>query len=228
MNSPKSIAQDNLLPDGGYLNGDDEYSMMLKVVFNEGLTENTILRVMVIPSFSPEYMTGVWEKSGIYEAFVLEPTSVIWDPENPNLAKVEAPTINENKNNSITLSKTPSNEYGNKIEVNVIKKEITKKLAARLESIWKSELTNVKNAKKPPLTIDGTSYFFSAKLDKQETVSGKIVSAKKGSKMGALLDVVRALVMYSRNEIDQVTLEEIVANFEKFKYTTTKQGAHPE
>lgn len=67
-----AIAQDNLAPDIPYITGIDDYSIKLKTVFSEGLEKEVLLRALVLPTFSSEYMTGIRKKGANHEAFMIE------------------------------------------------------------------------------------------------------------------------------------------------------------
>lgn len=193
-------AQDHLIPDIPYIIGVNDYSIKLKDIFKKGFTENVLLRVLVLPSFSPEYMVGIRKTDISYEVFLIETCYIIWGYK---------------EHNELNICKDFSN--GDASNIRKSRKEITKQLSLRLVDVWKESLLNVKHMKKPPLILDGTHFHLSMFLQQYGNISGMLVSPDKNSKMKILSELIMTLVKYTKNETNDFELENYLDAFESYK-----------
>jgi len=79
--SRAALAQDHLIPDVGVLVDPNEYHRKIRHVFGQAFDKDVTVRVVVLPSFKNEYLVGVRIKDEVAEAFLLEPSSMIWGTE---------------------------------------------------------------------------------------------------------------------------------------------------
>jgi hypothetical protein len=74
-------AQDNLTPDTSAFADPDPYLLKCRHVFASYFKRDVPLRVVVLGCFAKEYVVGLQFGGAGAQAFVLDPSSSIWDTE---------------------------------------------------------------------------------------------------------------------------------------------------
>lgn len=206
----ESIAQENLAPDISYIVGADDYAFTLKSTFREGFNDEVVLRVIALPSFSPEYLAGVRKKHDkTYEAFVIEPTISIWDVESKGKK-----SLGEEKQKNKMPSTTSFGKYP--IQTITISKPISEALANRLMKIWQEELLKVRYSKNTSLIVDGTKFHFSMFLHGFGVISGNLVNSQSGTRMVGLSRLATALAEFARGKIEYAALDVSLSDVEMY------------
>ena len=223
-------AQDHLVPDASAFVDPNEYLLKLRHVFAQAFEEGVKLRALVIPSFQKEYVVGLQTRGKGVEAFVLEPTSIIWDTELVRLyEKGEIKTFTHEggkykevpPEKSVALKrlkeKTPA-DYRN-IKATRRARPIPGELAGDIEAIWTTMLLDVRHVEKPDDIMDGVTYHFSARIGVRGEISGQTDSPEEESKTGRLAALADAMGDYARGKVNLDPLKE--------KLEPARRSIHP-
>lgn len=219
---PPAAAQEHLIPDAGAMVDQDSYHQKVRHVFESAFERGVALRAVVIPSFRKEYAVGVREADGTAEAFVLEPSSMIWNTEIVALrerGQIRAfdrdgkPIPPEaDKSFQELKGRTPA-DY-RQIEAKRRARAIPADLAAGLKQAWERMLLDVRHPAEPEMGHDGVTYHFSMFVPGRGEVSGHVWSPDEGTKTARFAELAQALAGYAREE---VPLEAVRAKLAKLK-----------
>jgi hypothetical protein len=205
-------AQDHLIPDTDVFTDPDEYKLKMRHIFARAFEDDVKLRVLVTPSFSAkESVAGLNETDNAVEAFVLEPSSSIWDTE---LLKMYATgeiglastmdgkeiPLEQDKAYQKLKKNTPADYRA--IKAKRLARPIPKEVAGEIKGLWKEMLLNVKHPAESEDGLDGTTYDFSAWIYGRGDLSGHIWSPKPESKTGRLTRLADTLADYARGKAD--------------------------
>ena len=209
-------AQDHLIPDADVLVDPDSYRLKVRHVFDEAFASGVTVRAVVLPSFKDEYAVGLRITAEGAEAFVLEPSSRIWNSE--LLGMYEAGKIAELGDDGKTIpleeirsyrelkERTPA-DYRD-IKVRRRARPLPKDVASKIESLWGKMLLGVRHPDRPILGKDGVTYHFSAWIRGRGDLSGHVWSPEPGTKPGQLAALSVVLADYSRGDADPKLLSE--------------------
>jgi hypothetical protein len=138
-----------------------DYHRMVEAVLKEGYAEDVQLRMLVIPSFEPEWMVGVRARGQAFELIVLRPERQLWQHGMRNV-RVER-CINP----------------------------IDSGLAAKLAQAWKIALEQPRPPPAPSaaerITLDGTSFHFW--LRGEPVLAGHVQSPQPQWRSGRLAEL---------------------------------------
>jgi hypothetical protein len=208
-------AQKHLVPDTNVFTDPDEYKLKMRHIFAQAFDTGVTVRVLVTPSFSNEYVAGLFETDKAVEVFVLEPSSRIWDTElikmyesgEMSLFK-DRKAIPLEKNVSYKkLKKTTPADYRT-IKAKRQARPLFREVAAEIKSLWKAMLLSVRHPAEPEDGVDGTTYDFSAWIAGWGDLSGHIWSPEPQSKTGRLTRLADTLADYARGKADLDKLKE--------------------
>ncbi|WP_375447277.1 hypothetical protein [uncultured Fibrella sp.] len=172
------LAQDHLTPSIGFFatNGpEQEYYKLLRENLLTGLSDRPMARVIVFPSFSPEYLVALEQDHLEYYLFFRTCSKSIW-----SIRSMPEP---------LTLIEK--------------KTEISPELGKRLNEFLFVTISHARyppieyisfQGQKPvmafPMGVDGVTYRFVATMPDSDVRSGEIYSPEKGSLMARLVGVV--------------------------------------
>lgn len=169
-----------------------EYYLNVAQVLKPQPNEKINAHVVVLPSFSPEYLVGIKQLDHDYQIFSIEPEISIWqfsyiDDFRKNPDKFDSYDIPahiealEKKSQQIPLS------YDD-IRVVRCTVNIPKTVAENLLRVWQSMLLEVRFPPKGRPVLDGVRYHFSMRdKDSFQTLSGKTHSPAQNTKVGKLV-----------------------------------------
>lgn len=147
-----------------------EYSIKVRNILFEGLSDSPEIRFLILPSFSPENVLDVHYSKKHNKYFMVYHIcdTMIWDNKDLKSIKVL--------------------EY---------KKEISKKSVDLIKSLFKNAVLKTKYSDDKTIRLDGVVYYFS--YNEMGIKSGKIWSPKVGSKMDRLVEIGLELIELSKN-----------------------------
>jgi hypothetical protein len=212
-----AFAQPHLIPDAGPFGDEQGYEVMVRQVFSAGFEKNVVLRAVIIESFDTERLIGIREGANGFEAFVISPSSRIWDIE----------LVREYENGSITVigadrkvvplekdddfkelkRRTPSDVR--QISTSVRAKVIPKVFVERIERVWQRMLLGTRHTTQPRLGRDGISYYFSMWVNGYGIITGHTWSPDQGPTK-ALAALANQLASYSSANSSIKALEKAI------------------
>lgn len=198
--APCAPAGDHLEPEwtpylGVHMDGFDE---ILVSVFKEAYADDVRARLIVVPSFEPEYALGVKETKGTYRIFLLKPSTHLWYfPYREIVRRGQVQVLDENGSHpddetqrrlNATLPDRPEDVPLSHCEI-----EIAKPVAETLIDIWRGMLVGTRFDEPMPegvvvVTGDGTTYHFSMKIN-YDRLAGKTWSPGPSSPTGKLVAI---------------------------------------
>jgi len=191
-------AQDHLYPEdsvyGAGIHSLD-YHLYVKKAFSAAYFKDVILRVIEIPSFSPESALFIKKINDSYKVLYIEAETHYWSSNREEL-----------KSNPITKC--------------VI--SIDNSIVVKIEKIWLSELLKTRYPIKNDFgLLDGTSYHFSTPIKwgkktnnqipiiEKDSMSGVAKLSNGDSRMSALVDLVSTLKGFCLNKNTKVNIQKL-------------------
>jgi hypothetical protein len=218
------LAQDHLIPDANVFVAQDSYLLKARHVFTQAFDEGVILRSLVLRSFEDEYVVGLQVKGDQIEAFVLEPSSRIWNTELVELyqngviiefthdGKEKPP---EKSDLLRKLKETTPADYRS-IKVTRHARPLSRELVEEIRTVWENMLLDVRHPKEPFEGKDGVTYHFSARLKGRGEMSGHVRSPRPESKTGHLRSLADALGDFARGKLDLGELKKTLKRTQAF------------
>ena len=206
--SPPSIRCDHLLPLNEHV--DSRYLAMIRHVFIQGFDDRLALSVVCLPSFEPEWMSGIRvlnkDERQNEVAFVLKARSRIWNVRYAEIAQSGRISFGKN-GRAISVVDALADHFPSgipKIE-NIISDcqevDIDSEMSALIKQAWSvalAETTLPMPAKAMRQGFDGITYDF-LQTGTQTTI-GRIWSPQAGSRMAALVSLGNCLAAYSASD----------------------------
>jgi hypothetical protein len=208
-------AQDHLIPDTDAFADPDSHLLKCRHVFAAAFEPEVTVRALVIPSFSKEYVVGIHVGDASAEAFVLEPSSSIWDTEllemytkgeiGPALTSEGKEIPLDRDQAYIALKKRTPEDY-RAIKAVRRARPLPKGVADGIGTLWKAMLLGVRHSEKED-GLDGITYRFSTWIRGRGNLSGHVWEPEPESKTGQLARLAEALAEFARGGAPLKTLE---------------------
>ncbi|GAA4455538.1 hypothetical protein GCM10023189_23430 [Nibrella saemangeumensis] len=187
INAP---ADDHLEPEAGYFadfNFKHDYYPHIRNYLLKNLSQNPVARVLVLPTFAPEYVISVEKDKR-------------WD--NYFLVCAEA---QEN------IYQKPGKEG---IQVTVRRIQIAKDLALQLNKLFMTAIGQVSYRRNQAWGVDGTTFHFTAYAVGEGVRSGYTWSPQRGSRMHDLVQVVQLLQKMTSTKDNSPVAQEVATRCE--------------
>jgi len=199
-------AQDHLIPDISAFADPDGYLLKCRHVFASAFEHDVTVRALVLPSFTKEYVVGLQIGAAGAQAFVLEPSSSIWDTEllemykkgeiGPALTRDgKKIPLDQNKGYQTLKKRTP--EDFRAIKAVCRARPLPRAVAGGVQTLWEAMLLEVRHSEKDD-GLDGITYHFSPWIQRHGDLSGHIWSPEPESKTGQLTRLAEALADFAR------------------------------
>ncbi len=220
--APKLYAQDHLLPDNSSLSDTfNSYHQMLHDVFHEAYERDVLIKVIVIPSFQPEYVVYMKRVGGRYSLVLLRSELILFRYENlRDLKSGRVKVYDLDGNESIdyeaieAIERRYPKDY---MDVTIMRDEISidSELAQKMIDVWRTHLLKVKYNGKAAGYLDGISFYFSMALPR-EHYSGHTHIANDSEIMSRLTSTVGIVVRYilGNKESDKADLIEALSDLD--------------
>lgn len=175
-----SYGQEHLKPEVSVFSDDVLYDYHRMVVdgFGEAFERNVHARVIVVPSFMPEYAIALKEDSGTYRLFRLAPEKSYW---------------------SVYYAREFGSDRGDadshrepKIAEKSCEREVTSDLASSILEVWEAMLLKTRHKKSDEIGLDGVTYHFAGRFNFQ-LFSGQIWSPGPDTQPGKLVGLAQAM-----------------------------------
>ncbi|UOG72773.1 hypothetical protein MTX78_11610 [Hymenobacter tibetensis] len=169
--SQAQLKDDHLLPAKGLLAGDppqDTYYLKVQETLYVGLDLDPIARLVVLPSFQPEYVISIDQKGNKYYLTYNQASKSIWS--------------------------TTQAQSSSKVEAQAKSVEISKEMATTVGMLFNTALDQVRYPEPVMrITSDGTTYTFIASRAGNGVRAGETWSPDIKSKMSTLVAVAESL-----------------------------------
>jgi hypothetical protein len=208
-------AQDYLNPDTSAFADPDSHLLKCRHVFAAAFEHEVTVRALVLPSFTKEYVVGIQVGDAGVEAFVLEPSSSIWDTEllemykkgeiGPSLTSDGKEIPLEEDQAYKALKKRAPEDY-RAIKAIRRARPLPRAVADGIKALWKAMLLAVRHSEKED-GLDGITYHFSAWIQGRGGLSGHVWTPEPESKAGQLARLAEALADFARGAAPLQTLE---------------------
>jgi tetratricopeptide (TPR) repeat protein len=209
-----------------------KYYSMVYTALKEAYKRDVRVRVLVLPSFSPEYAVGIRENSGTFTIFRLSPVKQLWrykileDLKAGRGGKVVETYIEGDKKRRKVISAEEriakiEAEYPKDfrdVEIKRCEVQINSDLAKSIIEIWEKMLLQTRYVKKNGLGLDGATYHFSMlSMSAMNVLAGKTWSPSAKSKTGKLVKIsywMEKMCMTDNNKLEK----ELKNHVEELKY----------
>ncbi|MGH1542607.1 MAG: hypothetical protein ACRBHB_19450 [Arenicella sp.] len=189
-------ASEHLEPEDSQFSGRflEKYIETVLSYLSSAYEDDVEVRLIGLPSFSPEYALGVIAKEKKYYIFYESPEIQLWGYESISSMKRGLENVKNNKRllaeskKSLKAleSKYPANPQD--IPRRSCKKEIDKDLAEKIIYIWHEMLLGTRYSREPMVGADGEMYHFSGVVKNGIGIyAGQIWSPPSDSKTGKLV-----------------------------------------
>lgn len=163
--------EDHLLPTKGLLtfySGQDQYYSKVREILYARLSENPVARLVVLPSFQPEYVLSIDQKANKYYLTYNQAPKSIWS--------------------------TTQAQSSSKVEAQAKSVEISKQMATTVGVLFNTALDQVRYPA-PVMSMrgDGTTYTFIAFREGNGIRAGEIWSPDVKTKMATLVAIAESL-----------------------------------
>ncbi len=217
-------APDHLNPDTSAFADPDSHLLKCRHVFASAFEHEVTLRALVLPSFTKEYVVGIQVGDAGAEAFVLEPSSSIWDTElldmykkgeiGPSLTS-DGKEIPLDQDQAYKALKKRAPEDYRAIRAICQARRLPRAVADEIKTLWKAMLLEVRHSEEEDEDgLDGITYHFSAWVPGRGDLSGHIWTPEPESKAGQLARLAEALADFARGA---AALQPLVVRLEAAK-----------
>jgi hypothetical protein len=176
---------------------DAKYHGAVRDVLARGWRRDVVLRIVDLPAFSPETVTGICRLRRGYAAFVVAATPQIWE---------------EIGFGSVDPHKRPGNY--SKVRPDQHERPIPETVATRIASLWRHVLANPRNyGKDPNMYLDTDHLSFYLAYTPGEHIVAHTVGW--GPKIEQLLLVTDAMASYALGKTQLPQLDEVIAKAQR-------------
>jgi hypothetical protein len=181
-----SYGQEHLEPEVSVFSDDvlHDYHRMVVDGFEEAFERNVLARVIVIPTFFPEYAIALKEDSGTYRLFRLAPEESYWGVYYSSEYGSDRRDANSHREP--------------KIAVKSCEREITSDLASSILEVWEAMLLKTRHRKSEEIGLDGVTYHFAGRFNFQ-LFSGQIWSPGPDTPPGKLVELAKTMNAWCEN-----------------------------
>lgn len=177
-----------------------EYVDLVLEYLDTAYDENVKVRLIAMPSFSPEYAVGIRRLGEKYWIFYEAPTVQLWEYQTlMGMDELTTVTVNTQgdyvKDTELEEKKKKLPQNPMNIPSTQCDREIPRVLAKEIQYIWHEMLYDTRFHREFMWGRDGVIYHFSASVDGR-TLAGQIWSPEENSRTGRLVDVSNLMVDY--------------------------------
>lgn len=205
-------ATENLEPEDSQFSGEfmGGYTRLVLNYLGAAYDEDVLVRLIGLPSFSPEYAVWLQKNGDRYHIAYESPEMQLWGYQMMPLMEQGAVQVmnddgkfvKDEKGLKELESKYPKNPED--IQRKSCKKEIDKDLADKIVYVWNEMLLGTQYPRGRTMGLDGETYHFSGRGNGYENYAGKVWSPNPDSKTGKLVEIAHLMTEYcqkGRNKI---------------------------
>jgi len=177
-----------------------EYMGLVLEYLDAGYDENIKVRLIAMPSFSPEYTVGIKRADKKYSIFYEAPVIQLWEYQ--MLIQMDEREVLARDSQGDTVKDAELEELRKKLPKNPMniprkqcEREIPRVLAKEIQFIWQEMLYDTRYNREGGYGRDGVNYHFSAPVDGR-VLAGKIWSPEQNHRTGKLVEVSDLMMEY--------------------------------
>ena len=187
-----------------------KYPEYVRRVLADAYGKDVVLRVLMLPSFSPEEVVGIRRRNQEYEVFCIAPRTAVWNTYSiKQIESGEMRTFDVNgkevppeKNEELqNLKKNAPSDY-RQIKTQRWSRPIPNSLVERIIRLWQQMLLDARSGEDKRMGVDGETYEFAMPLKDHRVLTAEVWSPEEGSRTGALVKVANALSEYAKSVLD--------------------------
>lgn len=215
---------DYLLPESSVLAGSEslwsqDYYDLITRILADGFDRDVVVRAVVLPSFSPEYLVGIRGAAPgqptNYHVFYLRPKIQLWGYQSlqsmeNGLTKMKSEGAGEKEikaqSEEISRLKAYLPASVEDTPLDRCDKPMDPVLAERVKKAWVGMLRGVHYAPHDDMGLDGVSYHFSA-WDEYQPLAGQTWTPNENSKPGMLAELAEMLVRFCDGKVAAGSVE---------------------
>jgi hypothetical protein len=198
--SQTCFANDYLEPEDNQFTGifmHDYYEMVINYL-SDVYAEDVVFRVIVFPSFYPEYAIAMRKNDDRYYVQLLSPEKQLWGYKTIEMMKNESVLkgdafVRDDEGIKELESKYPQDYLD--IPLKKCSAPLNHDLALQLTTIWETMLLHTRYQKKDMMGLDGVTYHYSMRSGHKD-FAGKVWSPDPETKTGKLVTITEALAKY--------------------------------
>jgi hypothetical protein len=173
------------------------YHEMIITVLAGAFEQDVKARVVVMPSYTPEYALGIKEAGGTYKIFDLASESQLWSYENLRMLHELAddnflPSESGHIAEAIAEYETILPDDFHDVKTDYCEIEIPQSLGQDILSVWEKLLLETRYGDQAPLGPDGIDYHFSMRAGGM-LMGGKVWEPDPNSKTGAMVSMTETM-----------------------------------
>lgn len=230
-----ACAEDHLEPDHSILGSDTfasdptmrriesanaDYYGRVREKLKDVYTSSVEIRMVVFPSFFPEYAVGLFSTSGHgsgapYRIFTVTPAAQIWTYTLIDMIKSGQSRVvvgDKNKDLERLESSVPRNLSD--LKVSRCETGISDALGARIVAVWHKMLLRTRPYAVPELGLDGVDFHFGMGAPKLHLLTGKVWTPARDTTTGNLVAIGEAMNNVCNKSADMAKLEKVTAELE--------------
>lgn len=223
------FAEDYLAPLPSILGGDEflgNYDMRLQAVFKDAYDRTVNIRMLAVPSFSPEYAVGLLSKSDPrrgppYRIFTLSPTAQIWTYETIDMIKRGDEKIitrdgKDGAEQEVARLQSLVPADVKDLKIKRCESDIADDLGRRIIEVWRKMLLRTRYIEKDTVGLDGETYYFGINSTSSGYMSGQVWSPDRDSTTGNLVALAETMrdVCNRKPGANMMMLEKVTAELE--------------
>lgn len=199
-----AYASENLEPEESQFSSEflGGYTHLVLSYLSSAYEDDVIVRLIGLPSFSPEYLLGIKEVEGKYSIFYESPKMQLWGYQMmPMMEQGSVKVMNEEGEfvkDEEGLKELESQYPKDPLDIPRVScnKNIEKTLANDIIFVWREMVYETKYPREPNMGLDGETYHFSAKMWGNVNYAGKVWSPPSDSKTGKLVAISELMYEY--------------------------------
>ena len=206
----------------------DEYNWTVITAFDVNYDFDVKAKVIVMPSFHPEYALGIKKINNDYTVFHYVAEMSYWGYTSLKMMKSEVIQVVEDgelQRDIEGIKKIESTYPGDfrDIKINRCEASLTPALAIDIIELWNHMLLKTTYAPEYSGGPDGVTYHFS-----NNSMAGQTWSPNPKSEPGKLVDIVRGMISYCNKTNEASILESKVKEFRKYLKMPDREYSYKE
>ncbi len=216
------VPEESIYSGGFYL---EDYNKLVAYYLRDAYAQNVNLRVIVTPSFSPEYALGVKHSEGRHQIFYMAPEIHLWGYQMmPMMESGAVQTLSEdgewtkNEDGLAELRNLYPDDPDDIPRV-YCEADIPAQTASSLEQIWMTLLKGVKYPDSASQKRDGETYHFSMPVQGFTAMAGSAWSPKPESTLFGLVALTKDMRAYCLDSDNRKNKKALMSSIAQFSQT---------
>lgn len=211
-------AQEHLVPVPDAFGVPNEYYEKIRTLFQQGMQQDVVLRVLILESFSTESLVGIRKTAEGFEAFCLRAKTSIGDTELlKHYEKGQIFSLDRDGNRTPGVqtkeyqelkARTPADFRD--IVVERTQRRLAKHTFDQIADIWRSMLRETGYPQKYREGKDGTNFYFAMRDSSGVSMSGTVWSPNESARTEQLVQLAETLRGYIESKKTEAQLNSMI------------------